>query len=127
MINTESQEMTLLRQRLTDTEAELARAKNVIERQAGAIIDVDLKTYHAMKQLLTANDVFRDSIGHDPMRVNILEILNDVRRFAKHRFESAGIIATAELAPNGEHDASHDIPKRVESTSQRHTGNSRFP
>jgi hypothetical protein len=108
MINTEQQEMALLRQRLTDTEAELERAKAVIRAQAGAIIDVDLKTFHCMKQLLTANDVFKSNIGHDPMRVNILEILNDLRRFAKRRFEAAGIIATAQDTPSEEEpDASH--------------------
>ena len=101
--STESQEMTLLRQKLTDAEARLVKAEAVIQRQAGAILDVDLKTFHCMKQLLTANDVYRDSVGHDPMRVNILEIVNDLRRFAKRRFEAAGIIATIEPpAPNGE-------------------------
>lgn len=106
--NTELQEVALLRQRLTYVEAELVRAKEVIQRQAGAIIDTDLKTFHAMKQLLTANDVYKNNIGHDPMRVNILEIMNDLRRFAKRRFEAAGIIATVEPAPNGEQPDASD-------------------
>ena len=104
----ETEEVELLRQRLEATEARLVRAEETIKKIAGAIIDTDFKTFHCMKQLLTANDVFRDSIGHDPMRVNILEILNDLRRFTKKRFEVAGIIAVAQSEPNGEEpDASH--------------------
>ncbi len=102
----ETQEMAILRQRLTDAEVERGRAKQVIARQAAAIMNVDLKVYHCMKQLLTANDVYRDSVGHDPMRINILEILNDLRRYAQHEFERAGIIT--EGAP----DASHRLDLR---------------
>ena len=123
MINTEQQEMALLRQRLTETEAELVRAKTVIRSVAGAIIDVDLKTYHGMKQLLMANDVYKSQVGHEPIRSNILEIMNDLRRFARNRFEAAGIIATVEPAPGEEPDASNDIQNRAKNPSQRHTGN----
>ena len=120
MTNTESQEIALLRQRLTDSEARLERAEETIRRCAGAIMDTDLKTFHSMKQLLTANDVYRDSIGHDPMRVNILEILNDMRRFAKRRFEAAGIIATVQKAPNEEEpDASVGEPDGVRQKNPR--------
>jgi hypothetical protein len=42
-------------------------AEAVIKKMAAAIIDVDAKEYHSMKQLLTANDVKRDQA----MRVNI--------------------------------------------------------
>jgi hypothetical protein len=40
-----------------------------------------------MKQLLTANDVKKDKA----MRENILEIMNELTRFAQNRFEAAGI------------------------------------
>ncbi len=100
-MDTTVQENAILSAKLTDTEKRLKMAEDVIKRQAGAIIDVDMKVYHSMKQLLTANDVYKIAVGHEPMRVNILEILNDLRRFARGRFEDAGIHAYAEEEPNG--------------------------
>lgn len=120
MINTETQEMILLRQRLTDAEAKLARAETVIQRMAGAIIDVDLKTFHAMKQLLMANDVYKSQIGHEPIRSNILEILNDLRRFARNRFEAAGIVATVEPPAEEQTDASDGDGSKQVKLPKRH-------
>lgn len=102
--DTTIQELGILSAKLTDTEKRLKMAEDTIKRQAGAIIDVDLKVFHCMKQLLTANDVYKSAVGHEPMRVNILEILNDLRRFARGRFEEAGIHAYAEDDLNGRTD-----------------------
>lgn len=95
-MDTTVQELRILSDKLADAERRLKMAEDVIKRQAGAIIDVDYKTFHSMKQLLTANDVYKSAVGHEPMRVNILEILNDLRRFARNKFETAGIHAYAE-------------------------------
>ena len=103
-MDTTTQEVAILSTKLADTEKRLKMAEDVIKRQAGAIIDVDLKLYHCMKQLLTANDVYKSAIGHEPMRVNILEILNDLRRFARGQFEAAGIHAYGEDTGNGRTD-----------------------
>lgn len=97
-MDTTQQELRILSDKLTETERRLTMAEDVIKRQAGAIIDVDYKLYASMKQLLTANDVWKTAVGHEPMRVQILEILNDLRRFARGKFEAAGIHAYAEGA-----------------------------
>ena len=55
------------------------------QKGAQAAVDIDLKIYSSMKQLLTANDVKRDA----GMRTNILEIMNELRRFTKERLEIA--------------------------------------
>lgn len=98
-------ELKILSDKLANAERKLEVAEDVIKRQAGAIIDVDYKIYHSMKQLLTANDVYKTAVGHDPMRVNVLEIMNDLRRFARAQFEKAGIMAYAE-EPDGSIDRS---------------------
>lgn len=55
------------------------------QRGSQAAIDVDLKIFASMKQLLTANDVKRDA----GMRTNILEIMNELRRYTRERLEIA--------------------------------------
>lgn len=87
MITDEVREISILRAKLDEATSELQRATRIIKAQAGAIMDVDLKTRHSMKQLLTANDVKKDKA----MRENILEIMNELTRFAQNRFEAAGI------------------------------------
>lgn len=93
MIDTTAAENGILQTRLEQTQQKLALAEDVLKRQAGAILDIDLKIYSSMKQLLTANDVYKLSAGHEPMRVNVLEIMNTLRRFASNRFKAAGIDA----------------------------------
>jgi hypothetical protein len=58
--------------------------QGLLDKKKQAAIDVDLKIYAAMKQLLTANDVKRDA----GMRTNILEIMNELRRFTRERLEA---------------------------------------
>jgi len=87
MITDEVREIGILRAKLDKVEEENRRATSIIRAQAGAIMDVDFKIRHSMKQLLTANDVKKDKA----MRENILEIMNELTRFAQNRFEMAGI------------------------------------
>jgi len=105
MIDTTVQDNRLLQARLEQALQKLELAESVIKQQAGAILDVDLKVYACMKQLLTANDVYKSSVGHEPMRVNVLEIMNTLRRFASNRFRAAGIDAyispAAGVVPDG--------------------------
>lgn len=87
MTTDDVREITILRTKLNEAETEAQRATRIIRAQAGAIMDVDFKIRHSMKQLLTANDVKKDKA----MRENILEIMNELTRFAQNRFEVAGI------------------------------------
>ena len=62
-------EVTILRDKLTQAEEKL----NLV---AGAVMESELRMYHAMYKMLKANDVNND----EAMRANILEIMNTTAR-----------------------------------------------
>ena len=53
-----------------------------------AALEIDLKMRMVMKRLLVGNDIKGDKV----MRENILEQMNDLRRFAQACFQKAGIL-----------------------------------
>lgn len=82
-------EVVLLRDKLTRTEDDFEEYK---KNTSLALTEANLKINAVMTRLLAANDVSKRTPFFAPMRTNILEHMNDLRRQINGFFINAGIV-----------------------------------
>ncbi len=81
-------EVQILREKLTQAEDQLVLVRR-------ALWESDMKVHNVMTRLLVANDVNKGTMAFWPMRSNILEQMNDLRRNIRGFFANVGITLDA--------------------------------
>ena len=78
-------EILILRQKLIE-------ANEKLELVGGATLEAVYKMHDTMKRLLAANDINKNRMGYEQMRVNILENINDMGREVVTFYHNKGLI-----------------------------------